>query len=105
MKILVCSKLKYRGLIYQKGFCITNHNTDNFLKLFEIDDLLIIDNKITIVCNEYILKRYNGHFSAYEVADQKNEEYCFFQIHEFTGPPIHIHYSANGLKLIRVKYF
>jgi len=80
------------------------------MNLFEILELVVIDNPILIIyvlVKQIKIENFNSHFESFEVdKDRTIVNNCLiFKIEEFSGPPINITPTSSGRLMIRLKEF
>lgn len=97
------SRLEYCGVIYKTSLFVTQ-TIQNKVSLFEIIDIIVYQNAITLVTKKYLVGEFDNHYQSFNIIGASDE--CFVNdIHIYDGPPIKVHTLRNQKKMIRVKYF
>lgn len=97
------NSLKFCGTVYKVGYYMTISSSDE-IKLFKILDILVSNNDVEFLVEEYKIEKYNNHLVCYEIGEASNN-YKIFNIKVFDGPPIHIYYIFNGSRVIKLKKY
>lgn len=107
------SQCKYYSKVYKKGYFIT-HYLDTIcpkdVLVYEIVELLLFCDcdLLHLICKRINVEKFHKHYAAYEINitngfDQS--ENTIFSIKDLNGPPVNVHTTARGLKLIRPKQY
>lgn len=102
------NQIEYIGTVYKTGYYLTICIEE--MNLFEILELVVIDNPILIIyvlVKQIKIENFNSHLESFEVdKDRTIVNNCLiFKIEEFSGPPINITPTSSGRLMIRVKEY
>lgn len=107
------SQCKYHSKMYKKGYFISQY-LDTVcpvdVLIYEIVEIILFCNcdSVYLICKRTTVEKYHKHFAAYDInissAADENERIVIC-IDSLYGPPVNVHTTAKGLKLIRPKQY
>lgn len=97
------SSIEYVGITYKIDAFITKTVSFNS-KLFKIVDIIVMQESVFFVVQEYEVGDFSFHFQSFKVLDS-SERYTVSSLEDFDGPPINTHKLSNSDIYFRLKFF
>lgn len=100
-------KIIFKGTCYKIGYFLTKFTKQ--LCLFKIVNILVFegDKHVVLVVDEILIEEFNSHYCSYKVDLKETviKTNLFYNITDFSGPPINVHKIFNGQLMIRLREY
>lgn len=92
--------IEFLGTMYKRSYIVFCSNIK--FSAYKIKEILLINKKIYLFCQEIEIIKYDRHLSSYCVGEDI-QFFIFKGIEFFENPPVHIYLLPSGDKVIRIK--
>lgn len=101
---IVSTEVDYAGTLYKKGFYIIKTNNDGIVELFKIYEVLYYKCNFLLIGKDVKIVSYSAGLRSYEVGCE-SETLVIKNLKYYNTPPVHIHYTPNGVYVRPKEYF